>query len=520
MAERLEDRRLLAVVNWDGGGGDLNWNNPANWDTDQLPGVGDDVVIADIAPDIAIVHSSGTTSINSLVSDEALVISGGTLEIATTSAINDNLSLSGSSSTALTGAGDVTVDGLFTWTGGRLQGTGKLIASGGMQLEGSTKYLERTVDNAGTAIWASGTIFANADGVFNNLAGATFDARSDNTLSGSLATFNNAGVLLKSEGTSASSLSLIFNNSGSVQVQTGILALLGGDSSGSFQVDADSTLRFQGGTHVLDANATLSGAGTLSILNTGILDVASNISIGRLDMTSSSSSSNPILTGSGNVTVDGLFNWTGGRLQGTGKLIANGGMLIEGPYDKYLERTLDNAGTATWTDGRIRTSSATQFNNLVDATFDVQSDDSFGLSATGTFNNAGTLLKSAGTGFSGFYPALNNTGTVQVQSGTLLLIDGGTSNGSFQIDTAGILRLSNGTLVLNDGWDVTGAGNFLITGGTLDVSANGHVDNLTLSGSSSTFLTGAGDVTVDGLFTWTGGRLQGTGKLIASGGMQ
>ncbi len=351
MSERLEDRTLLAVVTWVGDGSDLNWNNPANWSTGVLPGADDDVEIADIAPDIAIFHSSGATSIKSLTSHEALVISGGTLEIAAASSISDTLNLGNSSSAILTGAGEITVDGLFTWTGGRLQGTGTLIADGGMVIEGgSTKYLERTVDNTGTAIWTGGTISATAEGVFNNLVGATFDAQSNNSISG---TFNNAGTLLKSAGTSSSSFSTM-NNTGSVQVQSGTLAVSsGGNSSGSFQVDTDGTLRFLGGTHVWDANSTLSGAGTLNITNNATLDVASNISIGSLDVLSSSSSSTPILTGSGNVTVDGLFHWTGGRLQGSGKLIAGGGMLIDGSQTKYQDRTVDNGGVATWTDGEI-----------------------------------------------------------------------------------------------------------------------------------------------------------------------
>jgi hypothetical protein len=206
-------------------------------------------------------------------------------------------------------------------------------------------------------------------------------------------------------------------------VQSGTLALGGGgDSSGSFQVDADSTLQYLSGIHTWDASSTFSGTGKLVITN-GTLDVASDISIGSLEVvnpsTSSSSSINPILTGSGEVTVDGRFTWNRGRLQGTGRLIASGGMLIEGPVDKYLERTVDNAGTATWTDGRILSSANGIFNNLVDATFDAQSDDLFGSSSTTTFNNAGTLLKSAGTGLSSFSTQVNNTGSVQVQSGTL-----------------------------------------------------------------------------------------------------
>jgi hypothetical protein len=118
-----------AEITWDGGGGDLDWNNQLNWDTDVLPGQGDDVVIPDVSPDITITHSSGTTSINSLISQEAISFAGGNLQIAAASLINSSFAFAG---TGLTGAGDLTVSGLLTWTGGQMSGTGSTIANGGI----------------------------------------------------------------------------------------------------------------------------------------------------------------------------------------------------------------------------------------------------------------------------------------------------------------------------------------------------------------------------------------------------
>lgn len=44
--ETLEARRLLALVNWDGGGNSANWLDPANWSGDAVPGPDDEVTIA------------------------------------------------------------------------------------------------------------------------------------------------------------------------------------------------------------------------------------------------------------------------------------------------------------------------------------------------------------------------------------------------------------------------------------------------------------------------------------------
>ncbi len=46
--ESLEQRALLAVVTWDGGGDGITWEDPANWDTNVLPTAADDVIIADL----------------------------------------------------------------------------------------------------------------------------------------------------------------------------------------------------------------------------------------------------------------------------------------------------------------------------------------------------------------------------------------------------------------------------------------------------------------------------------------
>jgi hypothetical protein len=60
--ERLENRLMLSRISWDGGGGNANWDNPLNWDTDVLPGAGDDVTVAAGAPGgSSVVFTSGSS---------------------------------------------------------------------------------------------------------------------------------------------------------------------------------------------------------------------------------------------------------------------------------------------------------------------------------------------------------------------------------------------------------------------------------------------------------------------------
>ncbi|MCA9012946.1 MAG: hypothetical protein KDB01_24510, partial [Planctomycetaceae bacterium] len=110
----LETRTLLAAVSWDGGGGDLNWSNAANWDTDSLPDADDDVTIASGFG--AIQYSSGSDTVNSITSASPFTLSGGTLTVSTTIDVSTDFIISGgalanatilSGTTTVTGAGGV-----------------------------------------------------------------------------------------------------------------------------------------------------------------------------------------------------------------------------------------------------------------------------------------------------------------------------------------------------------------------------------------------------------------------------
>lgn len=116
-AEVLEDRHMLAAVTWDGGGGDLDWGNAANWDdagVDRLPGPGDDVLISDVTD--VVIDQTELITINSLYlrrgsinttgssqfviegwlnleNFEIMVMNGGGLEIDTPDLIGLNMSI-------------------------------------------------------------------------------------------------------------------------------------------------------------------------------------------------------------------------------------------------------------------------------------------------------------------------------------------------------------------------------------------------------------------------------------------
>jgi len=146
------------------------------------------------------------------------------------------------------------------------------------------------------------------------------------------------------------------------------------------------------------------------------------------------------------------------------------------------------------------------FNNLAGSTINVQSPlNILGEGGTNTFTNAGTFRQTVTTSTTtfgavpGYTPvAFNNSGTVDIQTGTLSLQGGGTIEAGATFTGAGFTRFGasyyNGTMTVNGA--ATGA-NLALDGGTL---------------------TGAGDLTVTTEFDWTGGTLAGTGKLILGPG--
>ena len=106
-----------------GGGGDLDWNNALNWDTDLLPGAADDVIVPDLVGDVTITHSSGATSINSLDSAESLTLSGGSMDVAGSVQVDATFTINGGTlANATVLAGGATSELVVTSSDGTLDG--------------------------------------------------------------------------------------------------------------------------------------------------------------------------------------------------------------------------------------------------------------------------------------------------------------------------------------------------------------------------------------------------------------
>ncbi|MGE5608849.1 MAG: hypothetical protein ACM359_06330 [Bacillota bacterium] len=459
------------------------------------------------------------------------------------------------------GPGDITVNGFFTWTGGLIgggNGQRLLIAKGGMSINGtSSRYLsQRSIENYGHAQWISGDITADADSPIVSFPGATFDILGPVRLQAygvGAASIKNLGTLRVASSGIVTLGSTLLANNGTLRVESGEL-LVTGDSSagirgtGTTYVAPASTLRLQGPTQstfgsgfVLDGelamndlcaiaafegDATFNGTinqtrGTIQIngtatfakpltINDGLV-VNGTVIAGQVTVTSSPEVSGEI-TGTGDFIVNGPLVWNGGggTSADTVRVHAKGGATINHATSWGNLRFINYATTVVTdcTGGGI-------IDNLADATIDFQND----ADATSTVNNAGTLLKSSGTGLSEI-GILNNTGLVEVHSGTLKSV-GGTSTGRFTVPEGSKLILGGawtGKAVhnLNPGAIITGAGSVQFSNSTTNLDCDYAISGTTELASGTLMLKR--DMSVS-TFVFTDGTLDGPGKLLVSGPM-
>ena len=452
---------------------------------------------------------------SSVQSVGALTLSVGGINFDTGAAVSlTSLNESGGN---LTGPDTVTITGATAWTAGEMSGAGSTVAQGGLVLGAaglsnqSQQLDERTLINAGAGTIngnqlilqeTSGAAFVNASGAIltiNN--GVTLQDAGDNT-----STFQNNGSITVIAGNSANAVTIssspgrpaFLTNAGSIELSTGTLVLrVDGSSTGALTADASTLLEFTDNSNFgLNFGSTTSGAGTFEFNGeltreaagatfnvTGLTSIAGGVEFdGPITLASLNLLNGGTLTGPGTVTISGLATWTGGIMSGPGTTITAGGLLIGLPADTsdsetLSARTVNSSSSTTWAGkGSFTQNDGSIFVNLAGATFTIQNDIGWSSDGTTVFNNAGTFAKAAISATTVFKPALNNSGTVQVQQGTLNLTAVGIVGGTYSIGSSGVLMVDSDAItpttpafpdVFTSGnWAATFAGTSTDTSGT------------------------------------------------------
>ena len=439
---------------------------------------------------------------------------------------------------SIQGPGTVWIGGLFTFTGGQLSSGGKITASAGIQLSGAAnKDIQRDVDASGTSTWSSGTV--SSGGAFTNSGTWNISANSDWSWGQRV---TNTGTVTANPTGVTRFISVPFNNSGSVNVNSGSLKLEGGSSvahTGTFTIAPSAALSL-GGTTTFGSMGRVQGEGTLASasgnitfnsgsslasgtvsldsasltmatgsniastptiqLNSGTVQFStgSNSTVqtisgtGRLVANSPVSILGPLniqgmIEGSGTLNIGGLFTYPGGQIAPGGAITAAGGMLLNTAAAKDFKRDLNFQGNTAWEAGQVYGTGGNYSNS---GTFTIGGDLTW---QGGGWTNSGTIVKAVGAGVASFegITGFNNNGTVSSTSGTLAWHASGTHAGTFSSGTGATLHLiGNQNFVA--GGRITGAGTNRLESGTLTFGPGSQLSgSVDLSQATMTMQSGS-----------------------------
>jgi choice-of-anchor C domain-containing protein len=206
-----------------------------------------------------------------------LELAGGTVTVGTNfeGGTITNLTIAGS-----TLSGNAIVGGTLVWTAGTIAGPLIVASNGLLVLSGSsTKYLENALTNAGTVTWTgTGSLsVVNNHGAYVgaiwNLPGALFEIETDENINCYYCTgyefFNNQGIVEKSASSNTTTISILFTNSGTLNVQSGLVSF----AANPAYVQTGETLDFGvGGTNnhgaaAISGNVNFDGTLGVNFLN-------------------------------------------------------------------------------------------------------------------------------------------------------------------------------------------------------------------------------------------------------------
>ncbi len=311
----------------------------------------------------------------------------------------------------------------------------------------------------------------------------------------------------------------------------GTTHIINSEISGTLNTLANGTLRFLRGLNTLNPGSNMIGAGQYLLL--GDVFGAPFVELNQ-DMVAPANfrMQNGTLGGSGDLTVNGILEWNatnGVSMTGTGLTIIqpSATLNITGLGGSIDGRTINNSGSILFSatsDLVLRTSGT--INNLAGSTFEIQTDSEINGGVEGFFNNSGTIEKTAGGGTTQLRTILTNTGTIDVQTGTIAFFAGQGTGGTYKTSTGAFLDLTGGS-----GFSLTGTNTFQGTGtvftgsGQLNILAPGATwvvpATTTMLFTSSVFVIPVGaTLTYNGNLSFpasTDAHLKGGGRLLMNG---
>jgi hypothetical protein len=276
---------------------------------------------------------------------------------------------------------------------------------------------------------------------------------------------------------------LIVDNSGLIRADGGTLSFDNGidwrcsGGTGEFRAVATNSLILFASAFNADGRTTnlFTGPGTNCWSSSGTNAINGTAQVGALDPNTRAFSTGNLeifssCSGTGSVHVLGspaqtaVLNWDDGTLSLAAiNLDTNATMLISGGAvtNRQLSRcVLKNQGNVLLQDqATVTCGTGATLNNLPSGTLDIQTDAALTFNNASpmlVINNAGRFVKSAGTQTSLIAANLNNSGTIEVEAGTLQFQGlWSQTAGSTTVDSGAVL---GGTLLTNVSGTLAGSG--------------------------------------------------------------
>ena len=408
-----------APVAWTGAAGDNLWHTPGNWSPVGIPSSTDDVTI-DVAgtPTILFNATTGTRSVNSLVLNEKLTLSGGKLTVVSTADVNANITF--------TSGGEI-AGGSWDFSGGSLSGNASI----------NNRVSDLTL--VGPAIIQGGGTWIR----FKNVA-----------LSGQLTVSNN--TLLAFDGNQSIP-------SGTLVLENG--SYLGMSPAGTLTVAPDATIRGACSflTTIISSNCTLVNQGTIeadggsldiaaaTIVNTGLIKTSGGVlSLGTTTCTLSGNGSINVSAGTlflrGTFPTSAVKNFTrtGGTVtfQGTMNNAGDSFTFNNSTGQWFFSSGVITGGMLSFADGQTIAANASIANKFRDLT----------IVGDAKITGSGTWLQLSNVTFAS---------TFTIGGNTLLAFDGNQSlsTGTIAMEAGSFLNCNpGGTLTIGPAATIRGRG--------------------------------------------------------------
>jgi hypothetical protein len=570
--EQFEPRTLMDAVVWDGGAGTNSWHDAANWSRnglDAVPVNGDDVTI-NVAANPTVNFSTGTLTLNSLTTNEALNISGGTLALTGAADINAALTMNGG--TLSGGAWDVTGGSLRASTNGgfltntnitgditfdatssslRVTGTTRFtaarLAANGANLQFAPGYTlhdlvvaEGAATGARTvqgAVGGSGTLTIAPTGVIRLAAGAGGGLNISNS---SAVTMVNQGLISAEAAGRTLTINLTtLTNDSILQATAGTLDVSPTNFSNNVTTSSNGAALSIGGAWNNSGTITANG-GSLALA--GTYPIAGTVTATNANVTLGGTFNATGLAGfsrtGGTVNFTGTMNNVGNTFTfnaGTGSWNQLGGNVLGGTVAFSGERLIPTSSGGVYTDVQIN---GDLLLDTTSATVRVAGTTRFNaarLAANGaTFQAASgytlhdlIVAEGAATGGRTVQGAVGGSGTFTVSPTGVIRLGAG-SGGNLSISNSSLMTLINDglitaeaagrTLTLNN-TTVTNNAILRVTAGALDISPTNFANAGTVTAAGGTTLGIGGAWTNTGTISITDGTLNLAGTFTDTGSL-